>query len=116
MKIGVPRETAAGERRFALAMVPVRQGTLTMNAPIRTLADLVLARQLRHGGHPVLLWCTGHFAVRRDVNGNYAPDRKKSRLKIDPIVALLMALDRALRLEGAPGPSSIYETRGPLSL
>jgi phage terminase large subunit-like protein len=48
--------------------------------------------------------------VRKDPAGNIKPDKEKSTEKIDGIVALIMALDRALK--GGGGDESPYDTRG----
>jgi phage terminase large subunit-like protein len=45
--------------------------------------------------------------------GNWKPSKKKSRERIDGIVALIMALDRASRQEEF---RSVYDKRGPLFL
>jgi len=52
--------------------------------------------------------------VRTDPAGNIKPDKEKSTEKIDGMVALVMALDRALRHE--PPKRSVYETRGLVSV
>jgi phage terminase large subunit-like protein len=44
------------------------------------------------------------------------PDHKMSHKKIDGVVALIMALDRALRNDGVVPTSSVYEERGILTL
>jgi phage terminase large subunit-like protein len=55
-----------------------------------------------------------NVVVRMDPAGNMKPDKQKSREKIDGIVALCMALDRAARSAG--DPASAYESRGFLSI
>jgi len=52
--------------------------------------------------------------VQRDANANIKPDKRKSRNKIDGVVALVNALDRAMRKEGK-GPS-VYDQRGVLEI
>ena len=47
------------------------------------------------------------MVVRQDENGNLKPDKGKSTEKIDGMVALIMALDRATR-----NTRSVYEERG----
>ncbi len=51
--------------------------------------------------------------VRTDPAGNIKPDKEKSTEKIDGVVALVMALDRAQRNENNV---SVYESRGLLTL
>ncbi len=92
-------------------MVPIGQGYASMNAPTQDLLKLVLERTLRHGGNPVLRWMADCVTVKQDPAGNIKPvkpDRRKSSKRIDGIVALIMAVDRAMRHEGP----SVYESRG----
>jgi phage terminase large subunit-like protein len=86
------------------------QGFASMSAPTKELEKLLLARELAHGGHPVLRWMASNVAVESDAAGNVKPSKKRSPEKIDGIVMLIMALGRALV---SAGPKiSIYESRG----
>lgn len=78
-------------------MVEFRQGPLSFHPPMKALERLVSSRQIHHGGHPILTWMAGNLVARKDVNENYAPDRKNSHEKIDAMVGLIMALGSALR-------------------
>jgi len=91
--------------------VEVRQGFATLSSPAKALETLVISRQLRHGGHPILTWCADNVVVREDPAGNLKPDKKKSTERIDGIVALVTALARAII---APSGESVYERRGVL--
>lgn len=77
--------------------VPLGQGFSSLSAPAKELDKLILAKALRHGGHPVLRWMAGNVAIEQDAAGNIKPSKKKSSEKIDGIVALVMAIDRATR-------------------
>jgi phage terminase large subunit-like protein len=84
--------------------VPVRQGFQSLSAPTKKLMELVLSRRIRHANHPVLTWNADCVEVKDDGNDNIKPvkpDRKQSNKRIDGIVALIMALDRATRNENA---------------
>lgn len=52
--------------------------------------------------------------IKTDFAGNIKPDKEKSIEKIDGVVTLTMALDRAIRNQGVSG--SIYDKRGILIL
>ncbi len=94
-------------------MVAFGQGFASMSPPTKELLRLTLDGRIAHGGHPVLRWMADNVEVEFDAAGNVKPSRKKSREKIDGIVASIMGLDRALRRgEG----ESVYEQRGLLSL
>ena len=91
-------------------LVQFGQGFASMSAPMKELEKLILGHQLAHGNNPVLTWMADNLVARQDPAGNIKPDKDKSREKIDGIVALIMALDRALRHE--PKRRSVYEDRG----
>lgn len=93
-----------------IQVVPMGQGFASMTAPTKELEKLVLAGSLKHGANPVLRWAAGNCVVQTDPAGNIKPAKDKSTERIDPLVALIMAVDRATR-GGGQGPS-VYETRG----
>ncbi|MGI6593687.1 MAG: terminase large subunit [Christensenellales bacterium] len=95
---------------MSITMVPFGQGFASMSSPTKELMKLVLEERLAHGGNEPLTWMADNVTVRTDPAGNIKPDKAKSTEKIDGIVALIMALDRAIRNEGED--SSPYDTRG----
>lgn len=97
-----------------LEVAPFGQGFASMSPPTKELLNLTLSRRLRHGGHPVLRWMASNMVVIQDPAGNLKPDKSKSAEKIDGMVALIMAIDRATR-QGGEG-KSVYEERGLLVL
>jgi phage terminase large subunit-like protein len=90
-------------------MVPFGQGFQSMAAPCEELRKLLVSHQLAHGGNEVLAWMASNVAVKQDPAGNLKPDKSKSSEKIDGIVALIMALGRAMV---RPEFSSVYEFHG----
>lgn len=94
-----------GENGFQ--MVEMRQGAKTFNEPMKDLLVHILTGKIRHGGNPVLRWNADNLVIRKDANGNMAPDKEKATEKIDGMVALIMAWGRAM-LKGAPVVSA-YE-------
>lgn len=80
------------------------QGFASMAAPTKELERLLLTKALRHGGHKVLRWMADNVAVKQDEAGNIKPDKAKSTERIDGIVALVMAIGRALVCEAKPKP------------
>lgn len=99
-----------GEER----VVGMGQGFLSMAAPMQEFERRLLTKKVHHGGHPVLRWMADNVAVKQDPAGNLKPDKASSQGRIDGIVALVMALDRAMRHE-AP-KTSVYEERGRIFL
>lgn len=100
---------------LGFTMVPFGQGFGSMSEPTKQLMRLVLSGELAHGGHPVLRWCMDNVVVRTDPAGNIKMDKARAVERIDGSVALVMALDRAMRCGGA-GNASVYEDRGLLFL
>ena len=98
---------------LGFTVVPFGQGFKDMSPPTKRLMELVLERNVAHGGHPVLRWMMDNIFVRTDPAGNIKPDKEKSTEKIDGAVAAVMALDRAVRNGGSTG--SVYDERGILS-
>lgn len=93
-----------------LTAVPVGQGFASMSAPTKELLNLVLSKRLIHGGNAVLRWMADNMVVKTDPAGNIKPDKSKSTEKIDGMVALIMALDRATR--HVPAKRSAYANHG----
>lgn len=87
------------EDSTAELMKQFRQGPASYNAPMREFERLLIKRRIDHGHNPVLRWMAGNLVTRADVNGNLAPDRKKSSDKIDGMAATLMGLGIALVAE-----------------
>jgi phage terminase large subunit-like protein len=85
-----------------------------MSPPTKELMKLTLEKNIAHGGHPALRWMMDNVFVRQDPAGNIKMDKQKSTEKIDGAIALVMALDRAIRNAGNTG--SVYDGRGILVL
>ena len=94
-------------------MIPFGQGFRDMSNPTKDLMRLVLERSLRHNRHPVLRWNIDNVFVRTDPAGNLKIDKARSTEKVDGAVALVMALDRALKNQNG---GSVYDARGLLIL
>lgn len=92
-------------------MVAVPQNTGGMYPGAKKFEELVYAKRFRHGGNPVLRWAVSNVSLLFDTNGNFRPDKKKSkgRGRIDPAVAVNMACSRAAVLDDSGSP---YEGRG----
>lgn len=71
------------------------QGFASMTAPSKQLEALVLSKRIQHNGNPVLRWMFDNVSMKMDAAGNVKPDKEASAERIDGIVALIMAVDRA---------------------
>ena len=99
----------AYDKRFAEQMAQNLQGeglTLTdqpqgwqLNEACGRLLELITERRLCHGQHPVLAWMATNLVIRhgRGPEGDrIRPDKQRAPDKIDGMVALIMALARAI--------------------
>ena len=74
------------------AMIPVRQGTITLSEPMKNLAAEFKAHNVVYDNNPILKWCLINTETKTDVNGNIQPVKGlDSRRRIDGTVALLCA-------------------------
>jgi phage terminase large subunit-like protein len=92
------------------SLVQFGQGFASMSAPTKEVERMVLAGELAHGGNPVLTWMASNVAIKSDPAGNAKPDKEKSTERIDGVVALIMAVGRAMLKQGPK--LSIYEQQG----
>ena len=96
---------------MGFTVVPMGQGFASMSPPTKELMKLTLEKKIAHGGHPVLRWNMDNIFIRTDPAGNIKADKAKSTEKIDGAIAMIMALDRAIRC-GNEVTESVYDTRG----
>jgi phage terminase large subunit-like protein len=102
-----------------LLVVPHGQGFKDMSEATKALMRLVLSEKIAHGGNPILHWMADNIAIQTDTGtgkaigmddaGNIKPSKSKSSEKIDGMVALIMALNRAMRNTET---ESVYSQRG----
>ena len=96
---------------MGFTVVPFGQGFKDMSPPTKELMKLTLEKKIAHGGHPVMRWMADNIFIRTDPAGNIKADKEKSTERIDGVIALIMALDRAIRC-GNDASASVYENRG----
>jgi phage terminase large subunit-like protein len=90
-----------------LYMIALRQGYHDMSFPVEQLATLVANEDLQHDGNDVLRWNVSNVIMEQDPYGHLRPVKKKSKEKIDGLVALLMAVRQARLQEGFVGGVSV---------
>jgi phage terminase large subunit-like protein len=71
------------------------QGWVSMSPALRTLEGHLRESKLRHGGHPVLKMCAANAVVMFDERMNRTLTKKRSRGRIDGMIALTMAMAMA---------------------
>lgn len=66
---------------------------------VRVLEGKLLQKKLQHGNNPILTMCAGNARVETDAQGNRMFTKRKSKGRIDGLVALAMAVDALARYE-----------------
>ena len=67
-----------------------------MAAPCLEMENLIASRKLYHGGNRVMRWMASNLTVMVNSDHDARPDKGRSINKIDGIVALIMAISRAV--------------------
>ena len=76
------------------SMIKFGQTPVNLSPPTKKLEEFILTKQIAHDGNPVLRWNLGNISCALDDNNNYKLSKKKSRDKIDGIIATVMAIGR----------------------
>jgi len=72
------------------AMIPVRQGVITLSQPMKDLKADLQAKRIIYNDHPIDKWCFFNTVVKTDVNGNIQPVKgMDTRNRIDGTLALI---------------------------
>jgi phage terminase large subunit-like protein len=81
--------TELGDDGFQVIEVP--QTLQQMSAPAKDFEADVLDGLVDAGGNPLVAWCASNVVVQSDNKDNIYPTKKRSRGRIDPITAALIA-------------------------
>jgi phage terminase large subunit-like protein len=78
----------------------VRQGELTLTAPLDNLKERFLDGKVVHNNNPMFNWYLGNIKLtKRSVNATYLPTKQNAYRKIDGFAALLCAHTEFMRKE-----------------
>ena len=83
--------------------VPVGQGYRDMSPRLESFESLLLASNLRHGGHPLMNLAASNAIRIQDPSGNSKIDKSKSTQRIDPLIAAVMAAHEVSESETSGG-------------
>jgi phage terminase large subunit-like protein len=100
-------ERELGAIGCGVPLVPFGQGFKDLSPAVDLMERLVEENKLRHANHPVLAMAAVNAKVELDSAGNRKLSKRKSIGRIDPIVALCMALGVAARPTPAFDPMSM---------
>ena len=84
---------------------PFRQAMASFAEPTKKFGEILGAKRMRHDGNPVARWMADNVVLVKNAAGHQMPSRKKSKNKIDGIVAAVMALAACMT---APPPEEAY--------
>lgn len=97
---------------LGLDVVEFGQGYKDMSPPTKEFDKIIRQQKLVADNDPVMRWAASNMIVQENPAGDPKPHKRKSEDKIDPAVAFIMALDRAVRHEeGDINTKSVYEDR-----
>lgn len=87
-----------------MVMAELRQTVANMSAPMKELGALILSRRFHHDNNPVVRWAVSNVVAHLDAKDNIYPRKQRPENKIDPVVALIMAVARAMVYVNDDGP------------
>jgi phage terminase large subunit-like protein len=83
---------------------PWHQGYKSMSPATKAMEERVLNREIVHDGNPLLTWAIKNVHIESDAAGNKKPSKQRSRERIDPAVAAIMAVGAAVAQEASNEP------------
>lgn len=89
-------------------MVEMRPTVLNFSEPMKELEKLVLSGRFHHDGCPVLAWMVSNVVCHMDNKDNIYPRKERPENKIDGVVALIMALGRAMTVQPQAEPAVLW--------
>ena len=87
---------------ITLPIEPHGQGFKDMSPSVGAFERLVLDGRLRHGGSPLLRYAVSNVSISIDPAANRKADKVRSRGRIDPAIAAIMAIGTAERTSAPP--------------
>lgn len=96
-------------RDGGLTVAELGQGFAGISSAMKETEKIIAEGRLYTGGNPLLRFAFENLAVEQDAAGNIKPNRAKSSGRVDPAIAVVMAVDGYAR---AQYQESAYETRG----
>lgn len=87
-------QTAQKLSNAGMNMVEFKASTRNFSQPTLELGVAMDSRRIRHNGDPVLAWALSNVVGHLDARGNVYPRKEERDAKIDPAIALIMAIGR----------------------
>lgn len=80
-------------------MIEIGATVLNFSEPMKQIQALVYDKRLHTDGNPVLEWMASNVVCHMDVKENIYPRKEKNENKIDGMVALIIAMNLAIKKE-----------------
>ena len=103
-------------KTYTFSMIEVAQRTMTLSPPMKEIEIMMRKKTLTHNGNPIARWCFGNTVVVFDGNENMKPMKNKSKEKIDLMLALIDAMQIAMKFENTKLICPYSKERGILVL
>lgn len=101
--VALARELMENLEADGIPVAAFPQTLMNFAKPVDTFEDMFLNRRLVHDS-PLLRWAVGNTVMMRDQNDNRRPNKARAADRIDPAVAAIMSVSRAV--QGASSRSS----------
>lgn len=102
-------EKLLSDEGIKIPLEPFGQGYASMSPAISALETLVLTGELKHPGNPLLTWAVANGVIVQDAGGNRKLVKNRATGRIDPLIALVMAVGTAAQSKVR---KSVYAERG----
>ncbi len=103
------QEFAQNMTKKKFNMLDFRMNTSNLSEPMKKLDSAILEGNVVHDGNECTTWCMSNVVAKRDHNDNVFPRKEHESMKIDPAVAIIMAIAGWVNEENE---QSVYEERG----
>lgn len=82
--------------------IEITQNGNNINEPMKILEEKYLSQKIRHQNDPIANWAASNVIKKYSNSKTYFPAKRAEKEKIDPMVALIMAIGRAEVTEPEP--------------
>ena len=106
-------QLAQALREQGVDAVEFRNTVANMSPAMRELEAAIMSGRFHHDGNPVMSWMAANVVAKSDAKDNIFPRKELPDNKIDGIVALLMAIGRAMLGEQAEPEYQLIIIGGP---
>ena len=105
-----PVQKIMSDEGLEIPLTPHGQGYKDFSPSVEAMELEIINHRLRHGDNPVLTWAVGNICIETDPAGNRKMNKARATQRIDPAVALCMAVGIAAREPGEQ--QCVYNERG----